>query len=73
MLGKHKDSEPKYYNGVMHRLTLLVTNMGTDNIVIKLDQVSRDDMLRVISDKLGDEYNSWTFRFLDGTSMLKPN
>ncbi len=68
-----KDLEPIYYEGVKNGWTLLVTNMDIDNIIICPGKVDRKTMISKISDEFWNQYNDWTFKFLDGTKMSKPD
>lgn len=67
----YKETEPDYYKGVIEGWTLLVTNMETENIIIKPGKVSRTEMISFLSDDFWEHYKEWTFRFLDGTIMTK--
>ena len=67
----YKETEPDYYKGVIEGWTVLVTNMETENIIIKPGKVSRTEMISFLSDDFWEHYKEWTFRFLDGTIMTK--
>lgn len=71
LLLNYKDSEPDYYKGVLEGWTVLITNMQTDNVVIKPGKVSRDEMVSALSDDFWKTYREWKFKFLDGTIMRK--
>ena len=73
LLESIKDSEPVYYDGVNNGWSLLVTNMDVDNIIIRPGKVDRKTMIEQISAEFWDKYSDWTFRFLDGTEMKKPD
>jgi len=73
LLESIKDSEPIYYDGVNNGWSLLVTNMEVDNIIIRPGKVDRKTMIEQISAEFWDKYSDWTFRFLDGTEMKKPD
>lgn len=73
LLESIKDLEPIYYAGVKSGWTLLVTNMDIDNIIICPGKVDRKTMISKISDEFWNQYNDWTFKFLDGTKMSKPD
>lgn len=71
LLLKYKDSEPDYYKGVHDGWSVLVTNMETENVIIKPGKVSRKEMVSSLSDDFWETYKEWTFRFLDGSIMQK--
>lgn len=73
LLKQIKESEPQYYEGVTNGWTLLVTNMDIDNIIIQPGKVDRKTMIGYISDQFWEEYKDWSFTFLDGTKMMKPD
>ncbi|WP_290099093.1 hypothetical protein, partial [uncultured Alistipes sp.] len=73
LLKQIKESEPQYYEGVTNGWTLLVTNMDIDNIIIQPGKVDRKTMIGYISDQFWEEYKDWSFTFLDGTEMMKPD
>ncbi len=73
LLKQIKESEPQYYEGVTNGWTLLVTNMDIDNIIIQPGKVDRKTMISYISDQFWEEYKDWSFKFLDGTEMIKPD
>lgn len=66
-----KDTEPDYYKGVIEGWTVLITNMKTENVVVKPGKVSRNEMVSALSDDFWKTYKEWTFKFLDGTIMSK--
>ncbi|MDE7437211.1 MAG: ATP-binding protein [Muribaculaceae bacterium] len=72
LLESLKDSEPIYYEGVKNGWTLLVTTMDIDNVIIRPGKVDRQTMINQISPEFWNKYNDWTFKFLDGTEMKKP-
>lgn len=73
LLESIKDSEPLYYEGVKKGWTLLVTNMDIENIIIRPGKVDRKTMIEQISAEFWDKYTDWSFRFLDGTEMKRPD
>lgn len=73
LLRRYKETEPDYYKGVIDGWTVLVTNMETENIIIKPGKASRDEMVSYLSDDFWEHYKEWTFKFLDGTIMIKQN
>lgn len=73
LLESIKDSEPIYYDGVKNGWSLLVTNMDIDNMIIRPGKVDRKTMIEQISSEFWNSYSDWTFKFLDGTEMKKPD
>ena len=71
LLLSYKEIEPDYYKGVIEGWTVLVTNMETENVIIKPGKVSRDKMVSSLSEDFWTHYKEWTFRFLDGTIMTR--
>ena len=71
LLFSYKETEPDYYKGVIEGWTVLVTNMETENVIIKPGKVSRDKMVSSLSEDFWTHYKEWTFRFLDGTIMTR--
>lgn len=65
-LEKYKETEPKYYQGVIEGWSVLVTAQKIDNLIVCPGKQTRAYMIDAISSEFWKEYTDIEFRFLDG-------
>lgn len=59
--------EPDYVKGVQEGWSILITTQEIDDVIVHPGQVSRDILVKKISNIFWESYKEWTFKFTDET------